>query len=155
MKAGIFIIAFFILAQNGYGQQRAYKDSVDDLTLKLAKKGSKTFKDNDKEAKRHYWYHKKSNQIVAIVIVNVISHSAAYYVFIDNKLVKMRINLPYSEMPSSRGKPMGSAYYFKDGILVDKYELNFPQIDIEKYKQEGLELYKRAEIYLKNKGVLK
>ena len=50
---------------------------------------------------------------------------------------------------------LGSAYYFKDGILVDKYELNFPQIDIEKYKQEGLELYKRAEIYLKNKGVLK
>ncbi len=51
--------------------------------------------------------------------------------------------------------PMGSAYYFQDGVLVDKYELNFPEIDIEKYKQEGLELYKRAEIYLKNKGVLK
>jgi len=67
----------------------------------------------------------------------------------------MRIDLPYSEMPSSRGKPMGSAYYFQDGVLVDKYELNFPEIDIEKYKQEGLELYKRAEIYLKNKGVLK
>ena len=67
----------------------------------------------------------------------------------------MKIDLPYSEMPSSRGKPMGSAYYFKEGVLVDKFELNFPEIDIEKYKQEGLELYKREEIYLKNKGVFK
>lgn len=67
----------------------------------------------------------------------------------------MRIDLPYSEMPSSIGKPMGSAYYFQDGVLVDKYELNFPETDIEKYKQEGVELYKRAEMYLKNKGVIK
>jgi hypothetical protein len=155
MKAVVHIIAFFLFIQNGYGQGKAYRDSVDKILMKQIKKGNKTFHDKDKEAKRSYWYHKKSNQIVGIAIGNVIQHSAANYYFLNNKLIVMRIYLPYSEMPSSRGKPMGSAYYFKDGALVDKYELNFPVIDIEKYRQEGLELYKRAEIYLKNKGLLK
>ena len=155
MKALIYIVAFFLFTQDGYSQGKAYRDSVDKILMKQIKKGSKHFTDNDKEAKRHYWYNKKSNQIIGVVIGNVIRHSAFYYDFLNKELIKMKIQLPYSEMPSSRGKPMGSAYYFKDGVLVDKYELNFPEIDIEKYKQEGLELYKRAEIYLKNKGVLK
>ena len=155
MKAFIHIVAFFLFIQNAYGQGKTYRDSVDKILMKQIKKGSKSFHDKDKEAKRYYWYHKKSNQIVGIAIVNVIQHSAASYYFFNTKLVVMGINRPYSEMPSSRGKPMGSAYYFKDGALFDRYELNFPMIDIEKYRQEGLELYKRAEIYLKNKGVLK
>jgi len=155
MKAFIHIVAFFLFIQNAYGQGKAYRDSVDKILMKQIKKGSKTFKDSDKDIKRLYYYHKKSNQIADIIIADKIKHSAVYYAFIDGELVRMRIDLPYSEMPSSRGKPMGSAYYFQDGVLADKYELNFPEIDIEKYKQEGLELYKRAEIYLKNKGVLK
>ena len=155
MKAVVYIVAFSLFIQNGYSQGEAYRDSVDKIVVKQIKKGNKTFNEKDKEAKRYYWYHKKSNQIVGIAIVYVSQHSAANYYFFNNKLVKMKIDLPYSEMPGSRGKPMGSAYYFQDGVLVDKYELNFPEIDIEKYKQEGLELYKRAEIYLKNKGVLK
>ena len=155
MKAVIYIVVFFLFFQNGYGQGKAYRDSVDNIVMKQIKKGSKHFNDKDKEAKRHYWYNKKSNQIVGVVIVNVIRHSAFYYAFLNKELIRMKIELPYSEMPGSRGKPMGSAYYFQDGVLVDKYELNFPEIDIEQYQQEGLELYKRAEIYLKNKGVLK
>jgi hypothetical protein len=155
MKAALYLVAFFLFIQNGFGQGKAYRDSVDNIIMKQIKKGSKHFNDKDKEAKRHYWYNKTSNQIVGVVIVNVIRHSAFYYDFLNTELIKMKIDLPYSEMPSSRGKPMGSAYYFKEGVLVDKFELNFPEIDIEKYKQEGLELYKRAEIYLKNKGVFK
>jgi len=46
---------------------------------------------------------------------------------------------------------MHSAYYFKGEILVDRYEINFPEVDIEKYKNEGLELFKKASAYLKNK----
>ena len=155
IKEVIYTIAFFLFIQNGYGQEKTYKDSIDDITLKQIKKGSKTFRDHDKHAKRHYWYNKRSNQIVSIVIGYHNEHSAVYYDFLDNELVSMRIDLPYSAMPSSRGKPMHSAYYFKDGALVAKYEVNFPTVDIEEYKKEGFELYKRAEMYLKNKGILK
>ena len=156
MRVVFYIITFSLFIHNGYGQGEAYRDSIDKIVMKeIKRKGTKTFNDNDKDIKRHYWYNKNSNQIVSIAIGYNTQHSAVDYSFFNNELVQMRIFLPYSEMPSSRGKPMGSAYYFKDGVLVDKYELNFPKVDIEKYKQEGLELYKRAEIYLENKGVLK
>lgn len=155
MKAVVYIAALFLFTLNGYGQKKSYKDSVDDITLKQIKKGSKTFRDNDKDTKRYYWYNKRSNQIVGISIGYHNEHSAASYAFLNNKLVKMRIDLPYSAMPSSRGKPMHSAYYFKDGVLVERYEVNFPVVDIEKYKQEGLGWQRRAETYVKNKGVLK
>ena len=155
IKEVIYTIAFFLIVQNGYGQEKTYKDSVDDIVIKQIKKGGKHFKDHDKDTKRHYTYNKRLNQIVNVAIVYINEHSAAYYYFLNNKLALMRIDLPYSAMPSSRGKPMNSAYYFKDGVLVEKYEVNFPIVDIEKYKQVGLELHKRAEMYLKNKGILK
>ena len=97
--------------------------------------------------------HKKSNQIVTIITLPNKSHSAVYYDFLNNELVKMIIQLPYSAMPSSIGKKMHGAYYFKDGVLTDKDELNFPVVNIEKYRNEGLELQKRAVLYLKSKSI--
>ena len=88
---------------------------------------------------------------MTIFITNKNQKSSCHYLFLDNELVKMRIHLPYSAMPGSIGKPMHSAYYFKGEILVDRYEINFPEVDIEKYKNEGLELFKKASAYLKNK----
>lgn len=57
MKAVIYIVAFFLFIQHGYGQGKAYRDSVDKMVLKRIKKSNKTFKDSDKDIKRHYYYH--------------------------------------------------------------------------------------------------
>jgi len=62
MKAVIYIVAFLLFVQNGYGQGKDYRDSVDKIVMKQIKKGSKHFNDKDKEVKRHYWYNKKSNR---------------------------------------------------------------------------------------------
>jgi len=154
MKAITCIGIFLLLTQYLNSQQITYKDSIDKV-LKQYRKGNKVFHDKNEDIKRRYYYHKKTNQISTIIISNSAEHSETIYYFLSEKLVTMSIYLPYSAMPSSRGKPMSSAYYFKDETLVDKYEVNFPKVDIEKYKLEGLELYERAVTFLKNKGVFK
>jgi hypothetical protein len=152
MKAIICIGIFLFGAQNLISQQVTYKDSIDRV-LEQYRKGNKVFNNNEKSTKRHYFFNKKLNQIVGIVIVNTTQHSGTNYYYLDTELLLMRIYLPYSAMPSSKGKPMSSAYYFKEGVLVEKVEINFPKVDIEKYKLEGMELYEQAVLHLKNKGI--
>jgi hypothetical protein len=153
MKAITIIGVFLLLAHHLNSQQITYKDSIDKV-LKQYRKGNKVFNDKDENIKRRYYYHKKSKQISTIIISNTSEHSGTIYYFLNAKLVTMSIYLPYSAMPSSKGKPMSSAYYFKDENLVDKYEVNFPKVDVEKYKMDGLQLYEEAVMHLRNKGVI-
>ena len=48
---------------------------------------------------------------------------------------------------------MSGTYYFRNGSLADKVEINFPEVNIEYYKQLGIELHDRAILFLKNEGI--
>jgi len=150
----LLISSFFLLyfSQNVLGQDIAYRDSVKS-SFKQVKKGTKIIKEKDNESKTLYYYHKKSNQVVSIIFVSQTPKKTVYYHFLDSDLVIINIQLPYSVMQSSIGKSMYGFYYFKNGILRDKNELNFPSIDIEEYRTQGVELYNRAISYLRARRI--
>ena len=135
-----------------YAQSTAYKDSID-LLVNQTKKGNKVYRDKDTAGKRLYFFNKRNKQIVGLVLAPTGSHSAYQYEFINNELVRIVLYLPYSMRPESRGKPMSGTYYFRNGSLADKVEINFPEVNIEYYKQLGIELHDRAILFLKNEGI--
>ena len=152
MRIIICFVAFICFLQVGDAQSTTYKDSID-MLLNETRKGNKVYRDKDTAAKCLYFFHKKKKQIVTAVLAPSGSHSAYHYDFIDNELVRIVFYLPYSIRPESRGKPMNGIYYFRNGYLAHKVEINFPELDIEAYRIQGIELYDRAIQFLKNRGV--
>ena len=152
MRIIISIVAFICFKQSTYTQFATYKDSVD-LLLNETRKGNKVYRDKDTAAKRLYFFNKQKRQVVGTVLAPTGSHSAYHFHFINNELVRIVFYLPYAVRPESIGKPMSGIYYFRNGSLVDKVEINFPELDIEAYRILGIKLYDRAMQFLNNKGV--
>lgn len=152
MKAIICITMLTSFALASHSQSANYKDSID-ILVNQTRKGNKVYHDKDTAGKRHYFFSKTKKQIVGIVFAPTASHSAYQYDFINNELAKIVLYLPYTLRPESRGKPMSAVYYFRDGLLADKVEINFPEVNIEYYKQIGIELHNRAMLFLKIKGI--
>ncbi len=152
MRIVICIAAFIYFQQDSSAQPATYKDSVD-LLLDQTRKGNKVYSDKDAAAKRLYFFNKKKKQIVTAVLAPTGSHSAYHFHFINNELVKIIFYLPYSVRPESKGKPMNGIYYLRNGSIAYKIEINFPELDVEAYRIQGIELYDRAVQFLKYKGV--
>jgi len=149
----ISVLISLLFIQEGIAQETSYKDSVIAL-LNETRRGTKVYNEHDKGAKRKYFYHKKTKKIVGIFISPYKSGAAFQYEFINNELVMIRLYLPLSALPpTSRGEKNYGVYFFKNNVFVDKDELNFPQIDIEQFKVQGLELFKRAVQFLEKKGI--
>lgn len=143
MKQLILLIACTYSYMYAAAQDSSYRDSID-IVLTKFKKGNKIYHDNDSAGKRHYYYNKASEQIKTIIFLPAKMHSAYYFDYINNQLVRIKLQLPYSMNPSAAGKPMRSVYYFRNNVLVDKTEINFPTIDISTYLQTGINLLERG-----------
>ena len=153
MRLLVSILISLAFNQPNFAQETSYKDSVIALRNET-RRGTKVYNDHDNEAKRKYFYHKKTKKIVGIFISPYKSGAAFQYEFINNELVMIRLYLPLSALPpTSRGKKNYGIYFFKNNVFVGKDELNFPQIDIEQFKVQGLELFKRAVHFLEKKGI--
>lgn len=148
----IFYFLFIFLFSQKTNSQNSYKDSVI-IYHKQLKKRNKAYKDHDNDGKRFYFVQKKSEQLVSIVFSPNKLHRSYTYNIKDGKIISMQLYLPYEMMPSSRGKKMYGIFYFKDGVLVQKDLMNFPEVDVISYYQIGLKLYKRAVAFLREKVI--
>ena len=135
---------------NSFAQKATYRDSID-IEVKLLNKDNKVYHEKDSAGYRHYYYHKTNKRIVSIIYLPPDKRSAYYYDFINDHLVRVRLQLPYSMNPTAIGKPMKAVYYFQNNILVDSVEINFPAISLNNYTKLGQDLLDRANGLLKNK----
>lgn len=152
MKYSILFLFCLYSIQNTFAQSKIYKDSIE-LQLKLARKGNIIYHDKDSAGYRLYWYSKSQKQIVTIAYKPPNKCCAYEYFFLNGQLVRFRPYLPYSMNPEAKGKPMSAAYYFRNNILIEKIEINFPVIDIEYYIKLGLDLFDRSKLFLRNKRI--
>lgn len=150
MKIWLFLGIFLIYTKHINAQELRYKDSVE-LLIEETRKGNKIYHDKDTEAKRMYYFNKRSKEVVTIIIAPTNRHSAFHYSFINGQLLRIRLYLPYTAIPSSIGKKMYGSFYYRNGILADKNVLNFPELDMEQFYQKGLALYSRAIEFLRSK----
>ena len=146
----IFILLILFRSVDSSSQSTPTSDSID-IILKPFKKGNKIYREKDSVGKKDIYYNKRNGQIVSIIYQPAERPSAYEYSFVDGELVRMRLFLPYSMNPEAIGKRMLSAYYFRDNILIDKIEMNFPEIDIEYYRALGVRLFEPAIRSVKTK----
>ena len=147
MKYLISFIFCFYSFNICFAQKATYRDSIN-MELKLLIKHNKVYHDKDSAGYRHYYFHKTQRRIVSIVFLPPDKYSAYYYYYLTDHLVMIRLQLPYSMNPAAIGKPMKAAYYFRNNILVEKIEVNFPAINLDNYTKLGQDLLDRAKRYL-------